>query len=262
MAETGGAVTATETAAAVAPTRTSVPNHGEARMSWRVANSLETLRRQLDTRFPARSRSADGSIGDATHQRRGSASDHNPWFGPGIVTARDFTHDPAHGLDIGLVAGQLLDSRDPRIKYVIANRRIGTNRSWRWEPYGGPNPHEAHFHLSVVADARCDEAHDWVLPVLGETPDGGGGGAAEKGTSFVTWGTRVNVRAEPRLDAAVVAVLAGPTRVTVQCQSRGDTVSTAGHVNDAWSFVPELGGYVSNIFIDHPAAWLPGVGEC
>ncbi|GHE86832.1 SH3 domain-containing protein [Streptomyces werraensis] len=228
-------------------------------MSWRVANSLETLRRQLDARFPDRNTSADGSIGDAAHQARGSASDHNPWYGPGIVTARDFTHDPAHGLDIQQVADQLLDSRDPRIKYVIANRRIGTNRGWQWEPYDGANPHEAHFHLSVVADPRCDEAHDWNLPVLGEAPDGGGAGGDG---AFVTWGTSVNVRAQPRLDAPVVAVLSGPTRVTVQCQTRGDTVDTAGHTNDAWSFVPALGGYVSNIFIDHPAAWLPDIGEC
>ena len=126
-------------------------------------------------------------------------------------------------------------------------------------PYDGANPHEKHFHLSVVADPLCDDPQDWKLPVLGETSDGGGDVTT---TDFVTWGTGVNVRAEPRLDAPVVTVLPGPTQVTVQCQTRGDTVSTAGHVNDAWSFVPLLGGYVSNIFIDHPAAWLPGVGEC
>ncbi|WP_225651928.1 hypothetical protein [Streptomyces pseudogriseolus] len=228
-------------------------------MSWRVANSLETLRRQLDARFPDRNTSADGSIGDVAHQARGSASDHNPWYGPGIVTARDFTHDPAHGLDIQQVADQLLESRDLRIKYVIANRRIGTNRSWQWEPYDGTNPHEAHFHLSVVADPSCDDPHDWTLPVLGEAPYGSGAGG--DGT-YVTWGTGVNVRAQPRLDAPVVAVLSGPTQVTVQCQSRGDTMDTAGRTNDAWSFVPALGGYVSNIFIDHPAAWLPDIGEC
>lgn len=230
----------------------------EATMSWRVAKSLETLRHQLDARFPGRSLAADGSIGDAAHQARGRDSDHNPWYGPGIVTARDFTHDPAHGLDIQQVADQLLDSRDPRIKYVIANRRIATHRDWQWSPYEGANPHERHFHLSVVADPLCDDASDWNLPLFGETPDGRGGGDA----NFVTWGTGVNVRAEPRLDASVVAVLPGPTRVKVQCQTRGDTVSTAGHVNDAWSFIPALGGYVSNIFIDHPDPWLPDIGEC
>ncbi|MFF3286767.1 SH3 domain-containing protein [Streptomyces sp. NPDC003023] len=229
-------------------------------MSWRVANSLETLRRQIDARFPGRSLTYDGGIGDAAHLARGNASDHNPWYGPGIVTARDFTHDPAHGLDIQQMADQLLDSRDPRIKYVIANSRIATNRGWQWGPYDGPNPHDKHFHLSVVADARCDDTQDWNLAVLGGTPDAPSDGGAAG--NFVTWGTGVNVRAQPRLDAPVVSVLSGPTRVQVQCQTRGDTVNTAGHTNDAWSFVPALGGYLSNIFIDHPDAWLPDIGEC
>jgi hypothetical protein len=232
----------------------------EAAMSWRVANSLETLRRQLDARFPGRSIASDGGIGDEAHWVRGSASDHNPWYGPGIVTARDFTHDPAHGLDIQQVADQLLDTRDPRIKYVIANSRIATNRSWQWGPYDGANPHDKHFHLSVVADPLCDDAQNWSVPILGEAPvDGGGDGVVG---NFVTWGTGVNVRAEPRLGAPVVTVLSGPTRVLVQCQTQGDTVNASGHTNNAWSFVPALGGYLSNIFIDHPDAWLPDIGEC
>ncbi len=229
-------------------------------MSWRVATSLETLRHQLDARFPGRSVASDGSIGDAAHQAHGSASDHNPWYGPGIVTARDFTHDPSHGLDIQQLADQLLDSRDPRIKYVIANRRIATRRDWQWAPYDGTNPHEKHVHLSVVADPVCDDAGDWKLPLLDAPSDGGD--TTPAGGDFVTWGTDVNVRAQPRLDATVVGVLRGPTPVTVTCQTRGDMVDTAGHRNDAWSYVPALGGYVSNIFIDHPASWLPGVETC
>ncbi|MFD9193251.1 SH3 domain-containing protein [Streptomyces phaeochromogenes] len=111
-----------------------------------------------------------------------------------------------------------------------------------------------------MADPRCDESQNWSLPILDEAPDGGGGDGSAG--NFVTWGTGVNVRAQPRLDAPVVAVLSGPTRVTVSCQTRGDMVNTAGRSNDAWAFVPDLGGYVTNIFIDHPDAWLPGIGEC
>jgi hypothetical protein len=228
-------------------------------MDWRVANSLETMLHQIDTRFPGRSRAFDGSIGDEAHQRHGNASDHNPWFGPGIVTARDFTHDQARGVDIQQLADQVLDSRDSRVKYVIANRRIATPGTWQWAPYNGENPHDRHFHLSVVADARCDGTDPWNLPALGGSPDGGGDGPTG---DFVTWGTGVNIRQEPRFGAPVVSVLAGPTQVHVQCQTRGDTVNTAGHTNDAWSLVPALGGYISNIFIDHPSGWLPDVGEC
>ncbi|MEU3612087.1 hypothetical protein ABZ725_07175 [Streptomyces sp. NPDC006872] len=85
--------------------------------------------------------------------------------------------------------------------------------------------------------------------------------AANSLETLKAWGTSVNVRAQPRLDAPVVAVPAAPTPVTVTCQARGDRVDTAGHSNDAWAFVPALGGYVSNIFIDHPDTWLPGIGE-
>ncbi|MFJ9797408.1 peptidoglycan DD-metalloendopeptidase family protein [Streptomyces sp. NPDC101145] len=91
------------------------------------------------------------------------------------------------------------------------------------------------------------------------TPGGGGGTPA---TNFTTWGTSVNVRADARLSAAIVRTLSGPTPVYVECQKRGDMVHAEGYSNDAWSYIPGLGGYVSNIYIDHPDAWLPGVRTC
>lgn len=226
-------------------------------MSWRVARSLDVLLQQIDARFPARNRASDGAIGDADHQKRDS--DHNPWYGPGIVTARDFTHDPVNGIDIGPFSHELADTRDPRIKYVIANGMILDSRSWQWTPYNGRNPHTEHFHLSVVADPLCDGTDPWAVPTLGEVPNRGDD--THQGM-FTTWGTSVNVREAPHLDAPVVRVLPGPTRVQIRCQTRGDLAHAAGLSNDAWSFVPDLGGYVSNIFIDHPDAWLPGVDEC
>lgn len=87
-------------------------------------------------------------------------------------------------------------------------------------------------------------------------------GSGTPGTNFTTWGTSVRVRADARLGAAVVRTLTGPTPVHVQCQKRGDSVTAEGYTNDAWSYIPALGGYISNIYIDHPAAWLPGVGTC
>ncbi|MEW1656725.1 hypothetical protein [Streptomyces sp. NPDC093707] len=138
-------------------------------MDWRVARSLDVLLEQLNARFPQRSKASDGSIGDSNHQNRDS--DHNPWYGPGIVTARDFTHDPAHGVDINRITDELAAGRDPRIKYIIANRLILDTRPefnpWKWMPYKGSNPHTKHFHLSVVADPACDDPRPWNLPVLG-----------------------------------------------------------------------------------------------
>ena len=72
----------------------------EAPIQWRVAQSLETLRFQLNAMAPGRSKASDGGIGDTDHQNRNS--DHNPWVldgSRGVVTARDFTHDPAGGCD-------------------------------------------------------------------------------------------------------------------------------------------------------------------
>lgn len=138
-------------------------------MTWRVAKSLDTLLDQFNAAFPRRSKASDGAIGDAAHASR--ASDHNPWYGPGIVTARDFTHDPASGMDMGVVRAQLLATRDPRIKYVISNRQIasgaGGPQPWVWRPYNGVNAHAHHLHLSVVASPLCDDTRPWGLAVLG-----------------------------------------------------------------------------------------------
>jgi hypothetical protein len=141
-------------------------------MTWRVAYSLDKLLQQLNSLAPNRSRASDGSIGDAAHQAEGSASDHNPWYGPGIVTARDFTHDPAGGLDCNKLAAALIASRDPRIKYLIWQGRIVDSRPefrpWTWQPSSG---HYQHLHLSVMATASADDARPWSLPGLTQEDD-------------------------------------------------------------------------------------------
>jgi len=137
-------------------------------MAWRVAKSLNKLLDQLNAMAPNRDKRSDGSIGDTSHQNRNS--DHNPWYGPGIVTARDFTHDPEGGLDCHWLAGQLARLRDWRIKYIIWDRRIW-NPAQGWKPYHGVNPHTSHLHLSVVASPACDDTSAWNLGTAG----GGGG---------------------------------------------------------------------------------------
>lgn len=91
------------------------------------------------------------------------------------------------------------------------------------------------------------------------TSDNGCGGG---GTSFMTWGSGVRVRSDARLAAATVATLAGPTRVTVLCQKQGDTVSAEGYTNSWWAKLQSPAGYMTNIYIDNPAAFLPGVPVC
>ncbi|MEV6260079.1 hypothetical protein AB0M42_04855 [Streptomyces sp. NPDC051784] len=81
-------------------------------------------------------------------------------------------------------------------------------------------------------------------------------------TSFPTWGTAVNIRQQPTSASTRVAQLPGPTTVRVQCQVHGQLVEADGHSNDAWSYLPDYGGYISNIFIDVADSWLPGMPNC
>ncbi|MYS74826.1 hypothetical protein GTY88_31070, partial [Streptomyces sp. SID5926] len=81
-------------------------------------------------------------------------------------------------------------------------------------------------------------------------------------TSFPTWGTDVSVRQQATTDSTRVASLPGPTTVRVRCQVHGQLVNYEGYSNDAWSYLPDYGGYVSNIFVDVADPWLPGVPTC
>lgn len=136
-------------------------------MAWRLAKSLQTLRAQLDERWPGRDRTSDGSIGDAAHASRDS--DHNPWVDGGVVTALDVDRDIAPGVTSRLLAESLVASRDPRIKYIISNAQIISGSDightpWVWRPYSGPNAHKEHMHLSVEP-TKClyDNTGPWRI---------------------------------------------------------------------------------------------------
>jgi hypothetical protein len=139
--------------------------------NWRIALGLEKLRGQLNAKFPNRSKVSDGGIGDPNHQNRNS--DHNPWVidgRMGVVTARDFTHDPAHGCDCTKLAESIREARDARVKYIIWNRRICTPvpkngmPAWAWRPYTGKNGHTHHLHLSVKpSKSLYDSQSAWSL---------------------------------------------------------------------------------------------------
>lgn len=134
-------------------------------MAWRLAESLKTLRQQVNLAFPERSKVSDGSIGNEEHASR--SSDHNPWVHDGkigVVTAIDLTHDPKHRFDSYQFAEALRKSKDSRIKYIISNRRICSpdQKAWAWRPYKGKNPHDHHCHVSVKSDkASYDSTKSW-----------------------------------------------------------------------------------------------------
>ena len=144
--------------------------------SFRISASLAKLLSQVNDISPRRSKKSDGWIGDDAHARKGSASDHNPWVrdgSTGIVTAIDITHDPAHGCDAGKIVDDLVSSRDGRIKYIIHNQKMWRSYAkddtpaWGSAPYGGPNPHKLHVHISVNPEKSAyDDASPWALPGL------------------------------------------------------------------------------------------------
>lgn len=133
-------------------------------MTYRLAQSLEVLRKQINGAYPKRSKASDGWIGDDAHKLQGDTSDHNPWLidknGVGVVTAYDFTHDPTNGVDIDKLSDILVASRDPRIKYVIANGLIaGPYNGWQWQENSG---HYEHIHISVNPE-NCDDTSKWNI---------------------------------------------------------------------------------------------------
>ncbi|WTL23879.1 N-acetylmuramoyl-L-alanine amidase [Streptomyces sp. NBC_01498] len=129
--------------------------------------------------------------------------------------------------------------------------------------YGIPRTRAAIVgHSEVPGNDHTDPGANWNWTYYMSLVNGGGGNPDPGGTSFPTWGTGVSIRKEATTTSAQVASLAGPTTVKVQCQKRGQLVNYQGYSNDAWSYLPAYGGYISNIFIDVSEPWLPGVPNC
>lgn len=146
-------------------------------MAWRNCNASMALIDYVNTRWPERDKSSDGTIGDIAHATR--SSDHNPWVilgGMGIVRARDIDKD---GIDAAWLAEELrkLGERgDPRLAgggYIIFNRRITSPDFKHWNVYTGTNPHDKHIHVSFsLNQAGYDSKAAWVFtpvvpPIIG-----------------------------------------------------------------------------------------------
>ena len=132
--------------------------------SWHLAPSLAQLRREINARWPNRDKSTDGTIGDAAHSSR--ASDHNP-NSRGSVNAIDVDKD---GIDaVGLVG---LAIKDPRVNYVIYNRRIWQRKyGFKPRPYSGLNAHKEHVHVSILQSIAAEQnAAPWGVAKIGASP--------------------------------------------------------------------------------------------
>lgn len=140
-------------------------------MVWRLAECIRILRYEIDSLWPNRERTSDGTIGDAAHATR--TSDHNPWIidnkGVGVVRAFDITHDPGNGPDCNKLANhfaEMMRINDKRISYVIWDRKIMSlaRVGEGWRSYTGSNPHDKHLHISVSTERHWyDSTESWDI---------------------------------------------------------------------------------------------------
>ena len=133
----------------------------ECNVSWRVAGSLLTLLAEINAAHPKRDKRTDGTISGYP----GAISSHNI-NAAGVVCALDITTGmfsggitPAQGVALAdKIRIKLRDQPRGIPCYVIHNGKIASaGNNYAWLPYGGPDPHTSHIHVSV----------DWDIPAGG-----------------------------------------------------------------------------------------------
>jgi peptidoglycan hydrolase-like protein with peptidoglycan-binding domain len=176
---------------------------------WYAAPSLVTLRKEVDARWPGRSRASDGVIGDARHAAR--TNSHNPVGGaggPGVGTrgavhAIDIT---ASGIDVQALLSAVVG--DARVWYVIHGGRIWS-RSTGWAPVAHRgDPHTTHIHVNLRED-------DQAAAVAAENDTRSWFGRGSASPAFLSGGTALTRAQTTRLQQALLgrgyAIPAGAT---------------------------------------------------
>jgi len=134
-------------------------------MSWRLAKSLVTLRDQVNTAYPNRSKASDGTIGDQSHAS--TSSDHNP-NAQGVVCAFDITNDPANGFDAAKFVEIQRSNPHPNLKYMIFKGRIYSRKyGWVSRPNTG-HDHHVHVSVGIGSDGKSlpgtyDDITPWII---------------------------------------------------------------------------------------------------
>ncbi|WP_405697478.1 hypothetical protein [Streptomyces sp. NBC_01185] len=88
------------------------------------------------------------------------------------------------------------------------------------------------------------------------------GAVRPSGTRFTTWGSGVRVRTAPTTSSTALTTLPAGVDVLVACQKQGGQVSVPPYVNDWWAYLPQYGGWITNIYVTSPDNTLPGVPRC
>jgi hypothetical protein len=89
------------------------------------------------------------------------------------------------------------------------------------------------------------------------------GATRPAGTWFGTWGSGVNVRPQPTtVNSPPLTTLPAGVEVLVGCQKQGQEVTIPPYTNTWWAYLPQYGGYITNIYVSSPGSQLPGVQTC
>lgn len=147
-------------------------------MTCRPAPACRAVLDQANGLWPHRSRASDGICASSQHHKQNPTSDHEP-DAKGIAHAVDITHDPKNGCDNDAIVAMLVARKEPRVKYLIHAKKIWrsyrTNPrqppAWEPEPYGGPNPHTQHLHISVWTEHENDTS-PWFTPASPDPSEG------------------------------------------------------------------------------------------
>lgn len=127
-------------------------------VAWYKDRGLAVLDRQMRDKYPG---IVIYGIGDLAHQNR--PSDHNP-EDDGSVDASDYMIGKAFTkTDAEWFFNWLIRVKDPRVAYVIWNRKIvSASGGWLIRKYEGDSPHTDHVHLSVN-DKHENDTREWKL---------------------------------------------------------------------------------------------------
>ncbi len=121
-------------------------------MSWHLAPSLVGLQKEINAKWPKRSKKRDGTIGNAAH--KATKSDHNP-NSRGSVNAIDITYP---GVDADVIISAV--KKHPSASYVIFNKKIwSASHKWVPRPYTGANPHTTHLHISIKQGVKAEQSN-------------------------------------------------------------------------------------------------------
>jgi hypothetical protein len=185
--------------------------------------------------------------------------------GPGRVTFSATADPNGYGQYINILHddGSMTQYGHMRRRLVFVNDRVNAGQQIAEMGSEGSST-GPHLHLRTYArngDARGINPRNY-LSARGISMPCTPGGNPQPG-NFSTWGSGIRVRQQPSTSAGVVTTFGGPTRVQVQCQKHAEMVHAEGYSNDAWSHLTSpVNGWISNIYIDNPAAWLPGIPDC